>query len=145
MDLKTTVNRFVVSKTIFVFRSRGQTRRLKLFNAIWYKSCLITCSNKHINIAVYIEDEDVDDEVLSSLTERALESLVFRIGPRMELLKVVQTTKYGIMMSQSDNRTLGVCPSLSLSLSSLLVGELRLCKYRLWLERVCCCASPSSR
>ena len=68
---------------------------------------------------MFIVDEGVDGEVLSSLTERALESLVSPIGPRMKLLKVIQTTEYGDRMSQNDNRTLGVCLSPSLSLSSL--------------------------
>ena len=68
-----------------------------------------------MNCCVYC----VDGEVLLSLTEKALESLVSRIGPRMKFLKAMQTTKYGNRMSQRDNRTLGICTSASLSLSAL--------------------------
>ena len=41
-------------------------------------------------------DEGVDGEVLSCLTENALQTLVTRVGPRMKILKAVKNMDDGL-------------------------------------------------
>lgn len=78
--------------------------------------CTWLNSNGFEDYSQSFSDEGIDGEALSCLTERALESLVSRVGPRMKLLKMIEFMKCG--GSQRDNQTWGVCPSPRL-LSSL--------------------------
>ena len=55
--------------------------------------CSLDCSislYSRLFIFLIILDEAIDGECLSLLTERALEGMVKKVGPRMKILKVIQ-------------------------------------------------------
>jgi hypothetical protein len=86
-----------------------------------------------------ILDEGVDGESLALLTERAFESLVDKVGPRMKLMRLIKMMKTNSLDGDCESTYDGCnsnlfIPSPSQSRSSVWVLRrrqvLRLCQYQ---------------